>query len=634
MMELRGFRCLVGVMLLGLCLHEPGVSLAQPVCTLTQITDSPSGSSSQPSLDRGSIAFASTSDLTGSNPEGNSEIFLFNGTTVTQITESATGYSGEASLDGGAIAFTSNADYTGQNPDGSQEIFLFDGSTITQITNSPNDFHGRGSWHPSLDGGSIAFSSTSDLTGTNADRSEEIFLYDGSAIVQITDSTTDDVSREPSLDRGLIAFSSSADFTGENPDRNLEIFLFDGHAIKQITHFADGDSWQPSLDKGSIAFLSAYHAGGGNGLYLFNGSTMRHLPGSVHGGHFPLFPSLYDRSVAFLANDDLLPGGQGGGGGFGIFLFDGTTFTRVTTFVSFRTTMPALDRGMIAFEWWDEIFLASCSVPYDPDPPPGPYLISDQIPDFRFKVRITAGDQVIAGEQETDCIGETLCVSGALPGRSEVFLRLIGPRPNGFLWTNLVRFTPSRIEVWAEQISSGKINYYDLPALPREDTELVGLVDKEAFLPESAAGAGAPSIRDRRLGAKGVEPAEPAWVAPFITSRPEAVTFVSDAFPDFRFTVRILAGGQEQAVKIESDCIAETICVSGALPGRSELFLRIIGPRPNGFLWTNLVRFTTSRVEVEIEQLATGETKSYVLDEVPRQGDHLPGRVDKEAFLP
>jgi len=91
-------------------------------------------------------------------------------------------------------------------------------------------------------------------------------------------------------------------------------------------------------------------------------------------------------------------------------------------------------------------------------PPPGPYLTSEEIPDFRFKVRITAGDQVIKGRRETNCIGETLCVSGALPGRSELFLRIIGPRPNGFLWANLVRFTPSRVEVWAEQTSSGSLN--------------------------------------------------------------------------------------------------------------------------------------------------------------------------------
>ena len=79
---------------------------------------------------------------------------------------------------------------------------------------------------------------------------------------------------------------------------------------------------------------------------------------------------------------------------------------------------------------------------------------------------------------------------------------------------------------------------------------------------------------------------------------------------------------------------AETVCVGGAVPGRSELFLRVIGPRPNGFLWLNLVRFTPSRVEVEIEQLASGERKTYVLEQVPSQSDQLPGRLDRQAFSP
>jgi hypothetical protein len=267
--------------------------------------------------------------------------------------------------------------------------------------------------------------------------------------------------------------------------------------------------------------------------------------------------------------------------------------------------------------------------------PPGPFLVSPELPGFRFKVQINAGGEEIAGRQEADCIVGTLCVSGALPGRSELFLRLIGPRPNGLLWMNLVRFTPSRIEVWAEQISSGWINYYELPALPRGDTELAGLVDKEAFPPEEAAAPAVASVRARGFGAPGVALSPPSdslrWVPPLAAKEP---TFVSDTFPGYRFRIRIESGGKEQAVRFESDCIPETLCVSGALPGRSELFLRIIGPRPNGFLWTNLVRFTTSRVEVEIEQVATGETRIYVLDEVPRQGDQLPGRVDREAFPP
>ena len=60
---------------------------------------------------------------------------------------------------------------------------------------------------------------------------------------------------------------------------------------------------------------------------------------------------------------------------------------------------------------------------------------------------------------------------------------IIGPRPNGFLWVNLVRFTTSRVEVWVQKRSGGEIRYYDLPAIPGDSDDLSGLVDKQAFTP-------------------------------------------------------------------------------------------------------------------------------------------------------
>ncbi len=70
------------------------------------------------------------------------------------------------------------------------------------------------------------------------------------------------------------------------------------------------------------------------------------------------------------------------------------------------------------------------------------------------------------------------------------------------------------------------------------------------------------------------------------------------------------------------------------MPGRSELFLRILGPRPNGHLWPTIVRFTLSRVVVEIQQLSTGELETYELDAVPAGTDDLSGRQDRTGFLP
>ncbi|HEY0511308.1 MAG TPA: fibronectin type III domain-containing protein [Thermoanaerobaculia bacterium] len=113
----------------------------------------------------------------------------------------------------------------------------------------------------------------------------------------------------------------------------------------------------------------------------------------------------------------------------------------------------------------------------------GGYLTSPAFPDFRFKVRIFQTSTPLAGNKEPVCVPDTLCVSGAVPGRSEVFIRIVGPRPNGYLWPTIVRFTPSRVEVDVQQISTGITKTYVLPAVPADSNELSGLQDRTGFLP-------------------------------------------------------------------------------------------------------------------------------------------------------
>jgi hypothetical protein len=115
---------------------------------------------------------------------------------------------------------------------------------------------------------------------------------------------------------------------------------------------------------------------------------------------------------------------------------------------------------------------------------------------------------------------------------------------------------------------------------------------------------------------------------------PDAGFFQSTAFPDFAFKVEITAGDESRLGKREATCLPETECVSGALPGRVEVLLRIIGPRPNGKLWPTLVKFTTSRVDVWIRQLSTGIEKHYVLEGAAPGIDELPGLFDRLGFDP
>jgi hypothetical protein len=115
-----------------------------------------------------------------------------------------------------------------------------------------------------------------------------------------------------------------------------------------------------------------------------------------------------------------------------------------------------------------------------PNPPPGEWLTTSALPGFRFKVRINEGT---TGTKVNDCVPETLCVAGAIPSRAEVFVRIVGPKPNGYLWPNVIKFTTSRVEVWMEQLDSGDVVYYELNGASPDVDELPGLFDRSGFLP-------------------------------------------------------------------------------------------------------------------------------------------------------
>jgi len=273
------------------------------------------------------------------------------------------------------------------------------------------------------------------------------------------------------------------------------------------------------------------------------------------------------------------------------------------------------------------------------EPPPGPWLTSPELPGFEAKVRITpAGDEPVAGAAEPFCIVESLCVAGALPGRPEVFVKVIGPRPNGKLWTQVSRFTPSEVEVWLRQIATGTTRYYRLAPVGPSSDDVSGLQDREAFDP-----AEAPSSvpRDMVLPGAAVEPL-PTTVAlaprlePGEPEPPASLEWLSTPeLPGFRFKALITpADGSGVGGQGVARCIPETLCIQGALAGRPEVFAKLIGPRPNGFLWVQAARFTPSRVELWVEQTATATVRYYRLEPVGPGSDDVSGLQDRRAFDP
>jgi hypothetical protein len=179
------------------------------------------------------VAFESWMDLTGGNPDGNWEIFLWDSQLgiLSQITD---GGGGSPALDGDGsrVAFLANGDFVpGGNPDRSQEIFVYDvpARRFIQATHTVGVFHGA----PAIDaaGSRIAFSSSADLVpGRNPQHVYQIFLFDVDlrAIRQVTAIAAGAGAGVPSLsaDGSRIAFQSRGDLIpGSNPEGNSEIFL-------------------------------------------------------------------------------------------------------------------------------------------------------------------------------------------------------------------------------------------------------------------------------------------------------------------------------------------------------------------------------------------------------------------------
>ena len=256
--------------------------------SMSQVTDASAGASFRADLsgDGNRVAFSSTADLTGDNDDGSTELFLYDRTTddTSQLTSTpADRTSAQASLsgDGSRVAFHSDADLTGANPDGENEVFLqvISGST-TQHSTSPEAL----SLSPSIsfDGLRFAYSSSGDPLGTNPENNSEIFLRDTSPLgrSQITSSTSG-ASTFPSLsaDARRVAFESTADLTGDNADGSSEVFLHDRltGTTTQISSGSGTTSARASISAGGtrVAFqsnadLSGENADGNTEIFFYD----------------------------------------------------------------------------------------------------------------------------------------------------------------------------------------------------------------------------------------------------------------------------------------------------------------------------------------------------------------------------
>jgi Tol biopolymer transport system component len=295
------------IVLAALLLGFPSQALSQQTPTIIQLTHSSSGDCYPPviSADGSTIAFTSTADLTGQNPDGGHEVFVIkpDGTGLRQLTNTAAPPESiwwpSITADGSIVAFLSIYDLSGADPDLAGDIFLVnsdgtglrqpmmmdatrgvinangtvlvfdlgaifianvDGTNIRQLTYSTGGLTIEPS--VSADGSIITFASNADLLGRPLGGDRDIFVInsDGTGLRQLTAAVGGSNSSNPHIsgDGAIITFHSYSDLTGDNPAGTPEVFVVrpDGTGLRRLTDSPGGGSASSSIstDGSLIAF--------------------------------------------------------------------------------------------------------------------------------------------------------------------------------------------------------------------------------------------------------------------------------------------------------------------------------------------------------------------------------------------
>ena len=244
------------------------------------------------SQDGSRIAFASSEDLVGSNPDRNSEIFLSNGTSVSQLTNTTPAdisnrvrdgnFQPSITDDGGIIAFSSNRNITGANADHNFEVLTIETTTrvITQITSSV-DVAGATDAKISGDGSHVAFVRDA---GQGQSNTRDLLLYDRASNSTVT-VANHRIGLVMTYGRAISDDGLRVVYSAETEPNQSQVFLFDKRsgADMQITALgarADDVPLHPTIsgDGKRLAFATRRNVIGGNNdrsveLYVYDTPT-------------------------------------------------------------------------------------------------------------------------------------------------------------------------------------------------------------------------------------------------------------------------------------------------------------------------------------------------------------------------
>lgn len=198
-----------------------------------QLTNNDEDRSSLP-ISRDNIAWDDSPD------KNDSEIFFYNGSKIIQLTNNDI-RDRHPQISGNNVVWEGNNE--------GNRIFFYNGSKTIQLTNN-NEFGSS----PQISGNNIVWEGTNGNDGND----REIYLYDGSKTIQLTNNDADDSSPQISGNNVVwvsndAIYKEKSDDDEDNSYARNEIFFYDGSKTVQITN-DDYDDNRPQISGDNIVW--------------------------------------------------------------------------------------------------------------------------------------------------------------------------------------------------------------------------------------------------------------------------------------------------------------------------------------------------------------------------------------------
>ena len=176
------------------------------------------------------------------------------------------------------------------------DVFLYDGSSVTQISDSSYD-----DWYPQISGTNVVWLGY-DGNGNDS----EIFFFDGSTTSQLTNNSV----REgwPQISESYVAWSQ---FDGND----YEVMLFDGTSIKQLT---DNSISEGTLQISGECVAWSGFDGNDSEIFLYDGRTITQITDNE-----------YNDDYLKISGSNIVWYGSNGED-HEVFVYDGSTVTQLT----------------------------------------------------------------------------------------------------------------------------------------------------------------------------------------------------------------------------------------------------------------------------------------------------------------